>query len=170
MAKATAAEALIADLERKINDYETLIVPNLTKERDEQAKKAADIAGDRDSVLKEREGLYRERDELSVKLSRVRNELAVSQAGWSRLLREVGARGQSPLDWSKSGKDDPVEQVLNAFKSRSVEDASLRAAHENLVRQYQALAAEKGAARTADGPAVIETKGGTRIEIHVHAP
>lgn len=89
-----------------------------------------------------RKKMKEERDGIEKKLFEVQGKLADHNAVLSRLERELALGSTSPMDWDRAKKGDFVERVVNAFKTKSCSDASLKSAHEALIKQHQNLAAQ----------------------------
>jgi hypothetical protein len=122
-------------LEEKDETIKTL------KEQLEAEKKEASRVHDARRRAKE------ERDEVEKKYMELQAKQADNNAMLSRLERDLSLGATSPMDWDRGKKGDLVERITNAFKTRSVTDASLRAAHETLMRTHQALAIQFEASR-----------------------
>ena len=112
--------------------------------------------------------MTKERDDLTDKLVKLQTKYADNSAVFSRLERELGLGSTSPMDWDRTGKTDLVERVVNAFKTKAGGDASLKSAHETLIKQHQALATqlqeEQAKTKPTESPCPSDCSGGPHDE------
>ena len=110
----------------------------------------------------------KERDELAEKFSKLQAKQADNNAVFSRLERELALGSTSPMDWDRTGKTDLVERVMNAFKTKAGGDASLKSAHETLIKQHQALATQLQEERVKPKPTEPLAPGAVPETYHAH--